>query len=109
MSRFHHVAIRAAHLDATIRFYTEGLGCSVRYEFSVPGRIDRAAFWDAGVAALDDLFESGIKPATTITKSNRVASIRMLGEYTFDTVLTIVRAVLVAMAHSITAHFGPHP
>ena len=48
MSGFHHVAIRAADFDATLRFYTEGLGCSVRYEFSVPGRIDRAAFLDAG-------------------------------------------------------------
>jgi hypothetical protein len=27
---------------------TEGLGCSVRLEFSVPGRIDRAAFLDMG-------------------------------------------------------------
>ncbi len=44
---FHHVAIRAADFDATIKFYTEGLQCSVRYEFSVPGRIDRAAFLDA--------------------------------------------------------------
>jgi catechol 2,3-dioxygenase-like lactoylglutathione lyase family enzyme len=30
LSGFHHVAIRAADFDATIRFYTEGLVCSVR-------------------------------------------------------------------------------
>ena len=46
---FHHVAIRAIDFDATLKFYAEGLGCSVRLEFSVPGRIDRAAFLDMGV------------------------------------------------------------
>jgi glyoxylase I family protein len=45
---FHHVAIRAVDFDATVRFYLEGLGCSVHFEFSVPGRIDRAAFLDTG-------------------------------------------------------------
>ena len=40
---FRHVAIRAIDFDATLKFYTEGLGCSVHFEFSVPGRIDRAA------------------------------------------------------------------
>ena len=43
---FHHVAIRAIDFDETLKFYTEGLGCSVRFEFSVPGRIDRAVFLD---------------------------------------------------------------
>src|SRR5690242_5539582 len=56
---FHHVAIRAADFDATIRFYTEGLGCSVRYRFSVPGRIDRAAFLDAGDGRYIEVFGSG--------------------------------------------------
>jgi catechol 2,3-dioxygenase-like lactoylglutathione lyase family enzyme len=27
---FHHVAIRAVDFDATLKFYAEGLGCSVR-------------------------------------------------------------------------------
>ena len=45
---FHHVAIRAVDFDATVKFYTEGLGCTVHYGFSVPGRMDRAAFLDAG-------------------------------------------------------------
>ncbi len=56
---FHHVAIRAADFDATIRFYTEGLGCSVRYCFSVPGRIDRAAFLDAGDGRYIEVFGAG--------------------------------------------------
>jgi catechol 2,3-dioxygenase-like lactoylglutathione lyase family enzyme len=48
---FHHVAIRAIDFDATLKFYAEGLGCSVRVEFSVPDGIDRAAFLDMGDAA----------------------------------------------------------
>ena len=28
---FHHVAIRAVDFDATVKFYTEGLGCTVHY------------------------------------------------------------------------------
>lgn len=56
---FHHVAIRAADFDATIRFYTEGLGFKVHYEFSVPGRIDRAAFLDAGDGRYVEVFGQG--------------------------------------------------
>ncbi len=56
---FHHVAIRAADFDATIKFYTQGLGCTVHYEFSVPGRIDRAAFLDAGDGRFIEVFGPG--------------------------------------------------
>jgi glyoxylase I family protein len=56
---FHHVAIRAADFDATIRFYTEGLGCTVHYRFSVPGRIDRAAFLDTGDGRYVEVFGQG--------------------------------------------------
>jgi glyoxylase I family protein len=56
---FHHVAIRAVDFDATVRFYTEGLGCSVRYQFSVPGRIDRAAFLDMGDERYIEVFGQG--------------------------------------------------
>lgn len=56
---FHHVAIRAIDFDTTIKFYTEGLGCSVRYEFSVPGRIDRAAFLDVGDGRFIEVFGPG--------------------------------------------------
>ena len=53
---FHHVAIRAIDFDATLKFYDEGLGCSVRFEFSVPGRIDRAAFLDMGDGRYIEVF-----------------------------------------------------
>ena len=58
-SGFHHVAIRAVDFDATVRFYTEGLGFAVHYEFSVPGRIDRAAFLDAGDGRFVEVFGQG--------------------------------------------------
>jgi glyoxylase I family protein len=56
---FHHVAIRAVDFDETIRFYTEGLGFSVHYRFSVPERIDRAAFLDAGDGRFVEVFGEG--------------------------------------------------
>jgi glyoxylase I family protein len=58
-SGFHHVAIRAVDFDATIKFYTEALGCTVHYEFAVPGRIDRAAFLDAGDGRYIEVFGQG--------------------------------------------------
>src|SRR5689334_12572542 len=56
---FHHVAIRAVDFDATIRFYPEGLGFKVHYRFSVPDRIDRAAFLDAGDGRYIEVFGQG--------------------------------------------------
>ncbi len=53
---FHHVAIRAVDFDETIKFYTEGLGFRVHFPFSVPGRIDRAAFLDAGDGRFVEIF-----------------------------------------------------
>ncbi|MFO1025332.1 MAG: VOC family protein [Acetobacteraceae bacterium] len=64
---FHHVAIRAVDFDETIRFYTEGLGFSVHYRFSVPGRIDRAAFLDAG----DGRFVEVFGPDSTVQSEGR--------------------------------------
>ncbi|MFL5281074.1 MAG: VOC family protein [Rhodopila sp.] len=55
-SGFHHVAIRATDFDETIRFYTEGLGFKMHFPFSVPGRIDRAAFLDAGDGRFVEVF-----------------------------------------------------
>jgi catechol 2,3-dioxygenase-like lactoylglutathione lyase family enzyme len=55
----HHVAIRAVDFDATIRFYTEALGFRVHYRFSVPDRIDRAAFLDAGDGRFIEVFGDG--------------------------------------------------
>ena len=56
---FHHVAIRAVDFDATIQFYTQGLGFKVHYRFSVPDRIDRAAFLDAGDGRYIEVFGQG--------------------------------------------------
>jgi len=64
---FHHVAIRAVDFDETIRFYTEGLGFRVHFPFSVPGRIDRAAFLDAG----DGRFVEVFGPGSTVQAEGR--------------------------------------
>ncbi len=56
---FHHVAIRAVDFDETIRFYTDGLGFKVHFGFSVPGRIDRAAFLDVGDGRFIEVFGQG--------------------------------------------------
>jgi len=56
---FHHVAIRAVDFDETIRFYTEGLGFRVHFPFSVPGRIDRTTFLDAGDGRFVEVFGQG--------------------------------------------------
>jgi glyoxylase I family protein len=64
---FHHVAIRAEDFDETIRFYTEGLGFRVHFPFSVPGRIDRAAFLDAG----DGRFVEVFGPGSTVQAEGR--------------------------------------
>ncbi len=58
-SGFHHVAIRAVDFDRTIRFYTHGLGFTVHYTFAVPGRIDQAAFLDAGDGRYVEVFGAG--------------------------------------------------
>jgi len=56
---FHHVAVRAKDFDATVKFYTEGLGFRVHFPFAVPGRIDRAAFLDAGDGRFVEIFGQG--------------------------------------------------
>ena len=56
---FHHVAIRALDFDESIRFYTDGLGFRVHFPFSIPGRIDRAAFLDAGDGHFVEVFGDG--------------------------------------------------
>ncbi len=56
---FHHVAIRAVDFDATVKFYTEGLGFRVHFPFAIPGRIDRAAFLDAGDGRFVEVFGQG--------------------------------------------------
>ena len=56
---FHHVALRATDFDRTLRFYVEGLGFTIRHEFAVEGRIDRAAFLDAGDGRYLEIFGPG--------------------------------------------------
>ncbi len=56
---FHHVAVRALDFDATLKFYTEGLGFRVHFPFAIPGRIDRAAFLDAGDGRFVEIFGPG--------------------------------------------------
>jgi glyoxylase I family protein len=64
---FHHVAIRAIDFGETVRFYTEGLGFRVHFPFAVPGRIDRAAFLDAG----DGRFVEVFGPGSTVQAEGR--------------------------------------
>lgn len=64
---FHHVALRATDFDRTVKFYTEGLGFRVHYEFAVPGRIDRAAFVDVGDGRYIEIFG----PDSTVQSEGR--------------------------------------
>ena len=65
---FHHLAIRAADFDETVRFYTEGFGFSVHFTFSIPPRIDRAAFLDAGDGRFIELFSES---STVVAEGRR--------------------------------------
>ena len=53
--------------DATVKFYTEGLGFRVHFPFAIPGRIDRAAFLDAG----DGRFVEVFGPASNVQSEGR--------------------------------------
>lgn len=64
---FHHIAIRAYDFDASLRFYTEGLGFTRRYGWGVDGRADgerdsRAALLDTGDGNYLELFAGGTRP-----------------------------------------------
>lgn len=64
---FHHVAVRAKDFDATLKFYVEGLGFRLHVPFSIPGRIDRAAFLDAGDGHYVEIFG----PASIVQSEGR--------------------------------------
>ncbi|GGM40361.1 hypothetical protein GCM10012275_09130 [Longimycelium tulufanense] len=55
---FDHFAIRAHDFDATVRFYVEGLGFHLAYEWDSPGVVSRSAFLDAGDGSYLELFDA---------------------------------------------------
>lgn len=63
---FHHIAIRAYDFDASLRFYTEGLGFTRRYGWGQDGRgqgekDSRAALLDTGDGNYLELFAGGTR------------------------------------------------
>jgi glyoxylase I family protein len=64
---FHHVAIRAYDFDASLKFYTEGLGFVRKYGWGEDGRAkgerdSRAALLDSGDGNYVELFAGGTRP-----------------------------------------------
>lgn len=64
---FHHVAIRAFDFDASLKFYTEGLGFKRTYGWGEDGRArgekdSRAALLDTGDGNYLELFAGGTRP-----------------------------------------------
>ncbi|MET8563893.1 VOC family protein [Streptomyces flaveolus] len=57
-----HIAIRAYDLDASVAFYTEGLGFRFVREWTLGGGATRAVFLDAGDDRLIELFDAGSTP-----------------------------------------------
>jgi glyoxylase I family protein len=59
VSGFHHVAFRAAKFDASVKFYTDGLGCRATTHWGkAPGR---AVMIDTGEGSYIEIFE-GAQP-----------------------------------------------
>lgn len=57
LTGFHHLALRAADFDATVRFYTEGIGCTVKITW---GEGDsRAVMLDCGNGNYIEVFAGG--------------------------------------------------
>lgn len=52
-----HFALRAYDFDATVRFYTDGLGFTKVYEWISPGLVNRSAFLDAGDGRYLEVFD----------------------------------------------------
>ncbi len=64
---FHHIAIRANDFDASLRFYTDGLGFVRRYGWGEDAREkgdkdSRAALLDTGDGNYLELFAGGTRP-----------------------------------------------
>ncbi len=61
VSGFHHVAFRAQAFDATVAFYTQGLGCRAAMAWGdAPGR---AVMLDTGDGSFIEIFEGGAEGA----------------------------------------------
>ncbi len=65
---FHHVAIKSSDFEATLKFYTEGLGFKPRYTWGVDGRSaseadSRAVLLDTGDGNYLEVFAGGKKRA----------------------------------------------
>ncbi|MCA1596279.1 MAG: VOC family protein [Chloroflexi bacterium] len=58
---FHHIALRARDFEATVRFYTEGLGFQRRYGWGEGDR--RAALMDTGDGNYIEIFAGGQRAA----------------------------------------------
>jgi glyoxylase I family protein len=54
---YHHVALRATDFEATLRFYIEGLGCRLAYQWGEGDR--RAAMLDTGDGNYIEVFAGG--------------------------------------------------
>lgn len=52
---FHHVALRSADWDKSVKFYTEGLGCNLRIQWGEAPR--RACMLDTGDGNYVEIFE----------------------------------------------------
>src|SRR3954451_14919806 len=55
----HHYAFRAVDWDATIKFYTEGLGFKMFYPWTFPPIIERSAFLRAPGGGFVEIFGPG--------------------------------------------------
>lgn len=53
----HHVALRTAHFDRSVAFYTDTLGCAPKMQWGDPG--SRAVMLDVGDGNYVEVFERG--------------------------------------------------
>jgi len=93
---FHHVAIRVFDFDATLKFYTEGLGFPRRYGWGEGDK--RAAMLDMGDGNYLEVFAGGKAPVAEQTSPIEHFAIR---------VPDVDAAYSKAMAAGATSHMEP--